>query len=54
MRGTSAKCVDGYVASVQERLRTTLQEAQAQSTTEACQQKWYYNRKIGHSEPETW
>ena len=35
-RDTSAKCVDVYVASVQNRLRTTLWEAQAQSTTEAC------------------
>ena len=47
MREDSTKCVDKYVASVQERLRTALQEAQAQSTAEACQQKWYYNRKIG-------
>ena len=30
-----------------DRLRSTLQEAQAQSTMEACQQKWYYDRKIG-------
>ena len=22
-------------------------EVQAQSTTEACQQKWYYDRKVG-------
>ena len=36
-----------YVASVRDRLRSTLQEAQAQSTAEACQQKWYYDRKIG-------
>ena len=28
-------------------MRSTLQEAQAQSTMEACQQKWYYDRKIG-------
>ena len=38
-REASAKCVDKYVASVWERLRTTLQEAQAQSMVEACQQK---------------
>ena len=30
-----------------DKLRTTLQEAQAQSTAEACQQKWYYDRNIG-------
>ena len=36
-----------YVASVRDRLRSALQEVQAQSTTEACQQKWYYDRKIG-------
>ena len=36
-----------YIASVWERLRTALREAQAQSTVEAHQQKWYYNRKIG-------
>ena len=36
MREASAKCVDEYVASVWERLRTTLQEAQAQSTMETC------------------
>ena len=35
-----------YIASVWDRLRTALQEAQAQSTTKACRQKWYYNRKI--------
>ena len=47
MRETSAKCVDEYIASVQERLRTALWEVQAQSMVEACQQKWYYDRKIG-------
>ena len=36
-----------YVASVRDRLRSTLWEVQAQSNAEACQQKWYYNRKIG-------
>ena len=36
-----------YVVSVRDRLRSTLQEAQAQSTVEAHQQNWYYNRKIG-------
>ena len=39
--------MDNYVASVQERLRTILLEAQAQLTMEACQTKQYYNRKIG-------
>ena len=47
MREDSARSVDVYVASVRDRLKSTLQEAQAQSTMEACQQKQYYNRKIG-------
>ena len=47
MREASTKHVDMYVPSVRDRLRTTLQDVQAQSTAEACQQKWYYNRKIG-------
>ena len=47
MREASARSVDVYVTSVRYRLRSTLQEAQAQSTTEACGQKWYYYRKIG-------
>ena len=46
-REVSAKHVDNYVASVWERLRTALWEAQAQLTMAACQQKQYYNRKIG-------
>ena len=46
-REASARSVDVYVASVRDRLRSTLWEAQAQSTMEACQQKWYYDRKIG-------
>ena len=46
-REASTKHVDKYVASIWDRLRTTLQEAQAQSMAEAHQQKWYYNRKIG-------
>ena len=28
-------------------MRSALREAQAQLTTEACRQKWYYDRKIG-------
>ena len=36
-----------YVASEWDRLRTTLPEAQPQSTAEACRQKQYYDRKIG-------
>ena len=36
-----------YVASVRDRLRSAMWGAQAQSTAEACQQKWYYDRKIG-------
>ena len=47
MREASARSVGMYVASVRDRLRSTLQEGQAQSTMEACWQKWYYNRKIG-------
>ena len=47
MREASAKHVDVYVASVWDRLRTALWEAQAQSMAEACRQKWYYDRKIG-------
>ena len=47
MREASARNVDVYVASVRDQLRNTLWEAQAQLTTEACWQKWYYNRKIG-------
>ena len=46
-REASAKHVDEYIASVWDRLRTTLWEVQAQSTVEAYPQKWYYNRKIG-------
>ena len=46
-REASTKHVDMYVASVWDRLRTTLQVVQAQLMAEACQQKWYYNRKIG-------
>ena len=47
MREASAKCVDKYIASVQDRLRTTLWEAQTQSMAEACWQNWYYDQKIG-------
>ena len=47
MREASAKCVDEYVASVWDILRTALWEAQAQSMVEAHWQKQYYNRKIG-------
>ena len=34
MKEASVKCVDKYVASVQERLSTALREAQAQSMVE--------------------
>ena len=47
MRETSARKVDTYIASVRDRLRSTLREVQAQSTTEARRQKWYYDRKVG-------
>ena len=46
-REASAGSVDMYIASVRDRLRSTLQEVQTQSTMEACWQKWYYDRKIG-------
>ena len=46
MREASAKHVDVYVASVRDRLRTALCEAQTQSTAEVHWQKWYYDRKI--------
>ena len=36
-----------YIASVRDQLRSTLREAQALSTTEAHQQKWYCDRKVG-------
>ena len=43
MREASAKHVDEYMATVCDQLRTALQEAQAQLTAEAQQQKWYYD-----------
>ena len=46
-REASTRKVDTYVASVRDQLRSTLREAQAQLTTEACQQKQYYDRKVG-------
>ena len=46
MREASTKHVDVYVASVWDRLRTTLWEAQAQLMAEAHRQKQYYHRKI--------
>ena len=39
--------MDEYVATVRGHLRSTLQEAQAQSMAEALRQKWYYDWKIG-------
>ena len=47
MRKASTRNVDMYIASVRDRLRSALCEVQAQSTAEAHQQKWYYDRKIG-------
>ena len=47
MREASTRSVDVYVASVRDQLRSALWESQAQLTAEACQQKWYYDRKIG-------
>ena len=46
-RKASTKCVDKYIASVQDQLRTTLWEAQTQLIAEPCWQKWYYDCKIG-------
>ena len=39
--------MDEYIASLWDKLRTTLQEVKTQSMAEACQQKQYYYRKIG-------
>ena len=36
MREASGRSVDVYVASVRDRLKSALQEVQAQSTMEAC------------------
>ena len=47
MRGASARCVDEYMATVQDWLKGTLLEAQAQSMAEAQWQKQYYGWKIG-------
>ena len=47
MREASVRHVNEYVASIWDRLRTALWEAQAQLMAEACQQKQYYGRKIG-------
>ena len=47
MREASARKVVTYIASMRNRLRSTLREVQAQSTAEACRQKWYYDRKVG-------
>ena len=46
-REASTRKVDTYVAFVRDQLRSALREAQGQSTAEACQQKWYYDRKVG-------
>ena len=46
MREASTKCANVYVASVRDRLSSTLWEVQAQLTAEAHKQKWYYDRKI--------
>ena len=46
-RGVFTKHVDEYIATIQDQLRATLQEAQAQSTAEAQRQKQYYDQKIG-------
>ena len=46
MREASTKHLDEYEATVCVWLRTTLWEAQVQSTAEAWWQNWYYDRKI--------
>ena len=46
-RASSTKHVDKYIATVQDQLRATLQEAQIQSMAEAQRQKLYYDWKIG-------
>ena len=46
-REPSIRHVDKYVASKWDRLRTALQEAQAQSMVEVHRQEQYYDRKIG-------
>ena len=55
-REASAKHLDVYVASIWDRLRTTIQEAHAQSMAETHRQKWYNDRKIGvvHLKLATW
>ena len=40
-RGTSAKYVDEYVATLWDHLKATLQETQVQSMAEAQRQRWY-------------
>ena len=52
MREASTRKVDTYTASVRDQLRSALREAQAQSTAEACWQKWYYDRKVGTMNPK--
>ena len=46
-RRASTKCVDKYVATIQDWFWATLQEAQIQSTAEAQRQKQYYNQTTG-------
>ena len=41
--------VDHYVAELCEWLQDTFKEAQAESTSEAERQKWYYDRKANAS-----
>ena len=45
-QGASTQHVDKYLATVQDHLRATPKEAQAQSTAKAQRQKWYYDQKI--------
>ena len=52
--GTSTRHVNEYITTVRDCLRTALQEAQAQSTTEAWRQKQYYDWTIDTIGFETW
>ena len=47
MRETSTKCVDEYIASIWDRLRTALWEVPAQLMAEVHWHKQYFDRKIG-------
>ena len=54
MREASTKCVDNYIASVQERLRTTLWEGTSPINCGSTPTKMVLWQKDRHSELETW